>query len=439
MAFFKKILDILYRYYDKIVLGILLLLLAVVMYFQGENLRKVKDKVQKMQQDTINQLMRKPDVKPFDAGTMKVDLDLDKSRIWKAAPVPGTHPPKGGPDSKLSAALLKHYETVGQGSLFDPIAYVVPIDDDPNFLGYSTVVSPFTKTNDVVSKSVPPRPPEGGELPRPPEGGELPKVTTTKAPIAYLRFRRATQDKLPLVLKSIRPDVLEDKTKWQVQINIIPRSGGQRSYFLHLDQEIGDSGYRLVDADYRYESPGPDKPKAEVITVTVKTADGEPITLQKDKQGEGGPTSFLIAYLNPSGEGKQYMVKTQEVFPVEAPASTPATPGTTATPGKTYYYKILDKDKATVDESKQLTAQETDKSGTPISGDKLTIPFISESALQKYLHPVEPAGATEAPSPTPGMSGGPGAMGGPGVMGGPGMLPTAPYPSPTLQPKPGPR
>ena len=137
----KLVGDFLLRYWDRLVLGLLLIALAVVMLLQANALRRAKQEVHDL---TIKYKPPVGSVEPQDVTIFSAKPDVDDSRLWGTVGLCPAWKPKQIPTKLLSKDLGKRLRAA-EGSIFDPPLYVFTPDlaQDSVLVHYTTVFHPF--------------------------------------------------------------------------------------------------------------------------------------------------------------------------------------------------------------------------------------------------------------------------------------------------------
>lgn len=244
----KKFVDFVYRHYDKIILGLLLILLAIVMFFQTSNMEGTKKNVADILKRTGGEILMKNELTPFDPATMSVDLSAEggHARLWRPSYAIGTLDlPTSSADGRTYVTQRLHDYTAnhGPGSLFDPQIYVWPMDYSSLLLGWATKINPSNNTSDY-----PPTGPVVIQTPKDDGTQPPPEVVAPKwdSPQTYVRIFDVTQPSLPIELRAVNQTDPNRKETWEIQLNV-----NSSAKFLKLGDTIPGYKYRIVDVDVK--------------------------------------------------------------------------------------------------------------------------------------------------------------------------------------------
>lgn len=153
MNFLNKALDFLNRYYEKILLGIVLLVLTVVLLVKTKSLSETRGRVSDAEKDwnKSNKV-----IQPIDTAILESRIGFDKNIPWD--------------------------KSTGEGSLFSPGNYVYSVDGSPYLLHLTTIKNPYTGKLDLegnltTSAVDPGKAPEGIDS----DGDGIPDLVEGKA------------------------------------------------------------------------------------------------------------------------------------------------------------------------------------------------------------------------------------------------------------------
>lgn len=289
-------------YYDKLILGVLLVALIAAMVLQVWALLEAKKDVEFNDRDLTDVIAKKQQVGALSDDNFPAQIDMDKSRLWQRYP--------------------------GEGSLLTPARYVSALDGSQYLLHFSTRVNPFTKTRDDAA-GIGDATVEGtGDEPQPIAGQDgdgdgipdsveetngLDAVNSRDAhfdkdgdgfsnveefraktdmadprshpPLAtLLRFHREITRAVPVVLKNVMAPG-RDKGTWEIAANV----AGRDVLTLRVGGKIPDSEYTITDAGQR----------GNIWYITVQGEDGNAIVLPKgrvvrDPHSKIGQFAFLL-------------------------------------------------------------------------------------------------------------------------------------------------
>lgn len=315
LKYLRKILDFLIKFADKIILGILLLILASVLMLQTEELKRTQSAVDKADEDLQRKLPTNK-LDPIDESILYIETEIDRSLIWN--------------------------ENYGEGTLIDPGNYVYAMDGSPYILHLTTRKNPFTGKPDLPggsqgagSAATTPalrNGPAGGSVDTDNDGipddiednaglnkndsrdalqdkdndgfdnleehvrkTNLADPTSRPRLATHLRFLKKVRAKLDVQLKKVNmnnePD---DKEKWDIEVKY--KSGSRwKSSFLKINQMIPSTKYKIVDAVYMEKVEN--KIPVEVSELTLENQEGETIILPRNKVAYEGEPVYELIYM----------------------------------------------------------------------------------------------------------------------------------------------
>ncbi len=312
LKFLKIIWGFISKFYDKIVLGILLLFLAIVLIFQTDKLKVTQEEVNKADQDLQRKLPTN-DIEPLDQAQFELDFSLQQDRLWK--------------------------EDYSEGSLVEPGNYVYSMDGGPYLLHLTTRKSPFTGSWDLpeVPKADAGHPSAtasgSGDINKDSDNDGLPDFVEAEAGLnkddpsdAYtdldgdgfnnldeykaetglqdsssrpklankLRFLKKIRTPLNVKLKRVNRNDDEDKRKWDIEIKY--KSGKRwKSEFLRIGGRIPQLGYDLIDAEYKENVEG--GVPVDASQITIKKNDEPAVTVHRNRVAYAGDDIYEILYL----------------------------------------------------------------------------------------------------------------------------------------------
>lgn len=323
MKFLKIIGEFLAKYYDKIIMAILLVCLVIVLFIQIKGL----DETEKHVKDADSDLRLKlPDnkIEQLDLGALSVSLDTDESRVWQ--------------------------KPFGEGNLFEPGRYVYSMDGSPYLLHVETRKSSFTGKFDLPEEDLR-RQGLGsgadGQNPnnrsRDTDSDGLPDIFEEKNALDKVDPRDGRQDMdndgfsnveefnaksdindpalhPPLVnrlrrLKLVRKPVEiklkkvnmnntpDDKKSWDIFVKF--KEGKKwKTEFLKIGDEIPSTGYTVIDAEYKEIVE--QKVPVEVSEITIRKGEKEAVKLVQDKDAHTGELYIELVFLY--GKPKKFTV-----------------------------------------------------------------------------------------------------------------------------------
>ncbi len=314
MKYLRIIGNFFKNFYDKIVLGILLIVFAIVLVSQTKDLQKTQEAVNKGDQDLQAKLPTN-EIEGVSEKILKVQLEPDQEQLWQ-----------------------KYH---GEGSLVHPGKYVHSLDGSPYLLHRTTKRSPFTgksnllaesanselsDSNDSSSKDDENKDSDSDGIPdlvetqkgldkKEPgdamldldgdgfsnieeyksetdlsDAGSRPKLVTC---LRYLRkVRQSVNIKLKKINTNNQPD---DKSSWDMHVSY--KSGKRwKSDFLKIGSEIQQSdGYVIKDAQYSENFEN----KIAVVdsSITIQKENEEPITLLPNKRAYAHKDYYEFVYI----------------------------------------------------------------------------------------------------------------------------------------------
>lgn len=310
MKYLRLILDFLQRFYDKIILAAVLIGLAVSLAFQTKKLEVTRATVLAADQDLQN-LLPTTVIQDVDDKVFALELETDSTKVWR--------------------------KSFGEGSLFEPGHYVYSMDGSPFLLHMTTKKSPYTSKSDMpevaaTETSVSPdaitdaeqdsdgdgirdgeevkaglNPNNSGDALQDKDGDgfdnldEYQLQTNLSDPASRprlatrLRFLKRVRDALDIRLKKVNMNnVPDDKRKWDIFVQYLDQKKW-RSGFFKIGEEIGTSGYKIVDAQYK-EIMKNNLPE-ELSEITVQSGERSPVQLVQNAIGYESEESYEFAFL----------------------------------------------------------------------------------------------------------------------------------------------
>ncbi len=292
------------NYYDKIILGILLIIFAIVLVCQTKDLQKTQEAVNKSDQDLQAKLPTN-EIESVPDELLAIQLEPDPKQLWK----------KG----------------FGEGSLVHPGKFVHSLDGSPYLLHRTTKRSPFTEKSNLLAESansdmsdsddsdsdgIPDfvetqkglDKKEAGDARLDLDGDgfsnieeynretDLSDSESRPKLITRLRFLKRVRQSINARLKKIntnnQPD---DKSNWDIHVSY--KSGKKwKSDFLRIGKEIQKSGgYVIKDAQYTEKLN--DKITVADSSITIQKGNEEPITLLPKKRAYAHNDFYEFVYI----------------------------------------------------------------------------------------------------------------------------------------------
>jgi hypothetical protein len=313
--------DLLLKFYDKIVLGILLLVLAATLIVLTNALNAARATVKIADDDFLTSVSKKSEIPPLDEGIFAARIELTDEDNW----------------DRVKA----------EGNLVDPARYTFARDGSPYLLHYSTRVNPFNKKPDLGAEegsgtttaagSNGGKPTDGdgptADSGQDSDGDGIPDAVETALgknpnfagdanvdtdgdgfsdleefrfktasdnvashpPLAtVLRFHKVIAEPLPVMLFNVTPTDPEDKTTWDIQVRVkVGKSSKQR--FTKIGRVISGTTFKVVDASYSVAIK--DGVTQKIFQIVVETPGGETVNLTEKKQAYGANSYYQFAYV----------------------------------------------------------------------------------------------------------------------------------------------
>lgn len=359
MNVLKKIFDSLYRHYDKVLLGVLLVLLSIVMLVQYKDMKQTREEVAKLLGTSLGVLMGKPDLPTEDTSALMVTIEPDDSRLWNlgfnAGPITSTR----NISPEMSKELQEFVIDNGPSTIFDPPIYVSAMDRTNYVFGYETKYNYYTGLPDAPSK----RP----EIDDPENPNPEP---VTQAGLEFFVVG-AVQPKIPFLLKQINVQDPNVKTTWDIQVDIYVNRR-RITRILHINDEVPGTDYKIVSAAQEdvFDPDAGINRKAYTMTVeNRKTAERHLMASGKWK-AEGVPKFKLWILYPETFSVAEQIVDSLEVFRIDNQFQ------------EKVYYRITDE---TLDNLRNgVTIQEVSASGKPLNRST-TAKAIKERDFQRYV------------------------------------------------------
>ncbi len=312
------ILAFLYRLYDKIILGILLLVLIIVLVNQTKNLKATQSEVNQADQDLQKKLPTNK-ILPINDSEYKINIQVDSQKIWK--------------------------DNYSEGTLVDPGNYVFSMDGSPYLLHLSTPKNPYTdkpdlpptdsktdsknkvtdieaikqnllKSDDDSDKDGIPDSIEDQEKlnknnPKDAQDDndgdgftnleEYINKSSINAedshpPLALkLRLIKKFRNQLPIILKKINVNNEPyNKNAWDLEIRY-ESQGRWKSDFLKIGKLLPGTDLKVIDASYKEVIK--DKIPEEESSIIIRKNNEIPITMKRNQTLTLGDDSYELAYL----------------------------------------------------------------------------------------------------------------------------------------------
>jgi hypothetical protein len=320
----QLVLNFLKQYYDKIVLGLMLIVLAWAMWTQLGQLEKTREKIVQGAADIRKGLPKDP-IPPLAGGSFDSSIEVDASRIW--------------------------LDAYGEGSLVDPAIFVYSIDGSPHLLHLTTKTNPFTGkpdfpegVTDIDVEVVGQRDSDRDGIPDAAErkhglneknpadaatdldGDFFSNLDEYKAEtdlndsgshpplIERIFFGPPKRTPLNIILKNITYDDPNDPDGWDIALRVYLRNRPRDLLGLKIDSAIEGTPYRIIDAQLK-KRKNPRTNAVETIPVIIVQAgdDGERVLLPKGRKVLTGDATFPLYDLSP-GKLRQLRAKVGDSF-----------------------------------------------------------------------------------------------------------------------------
>lgn len=309
-------MDFLKRYYDKLLLGVLLLTLVAVMVALSSSLNKAREAVEIDDSGMMRDITGKPPMEEIDMSQFQATIETDPKRLWVADPADA------------------------DSSLMGPGRYVYALDGSGYILHFTDRINEFTQTPDVLDGDsgeidnggddpIPPTPPdpiEDSERDGLPDAWEAkhglsnrmfdqftdndrdgftaaeefaaqtnPSDAASFPPLASLvRFYQEEASLFPYELRKVKPIDPDDKSTWEVDIRHWKGSHSRDYLGLKLNAVLPMSDFRIQDGVLQYhEVQNVKYDNHEIILESAST--GEKIKLPTGRRIPHGKTSVVLA------------------------------------------------------------------------------------------------------------------------------------------------
>ena len=332
MKYLKIILEFAQAYWDKITLGVLLIILSAVLVVQTDNLKATQDEVNKADQDLKMKLPTNK-LDAVDESAYHVELGTEQEMLWG--------------------------NSYGEGTLFDPGNYTYTVDGTPYILHITTEKNPYTGGVDLVDASTPPTQqdvrkvqddqkasldtdkdgipdsveitsglnkddPDDGLEDRDGDGFDNLEEYTNKTGISdpasrpplitRVRLYKKVKSKLDLKLKKVHiNNEPENKSSWDIEVKYKVKKRW-KSDFLKVGSKISNTGYKVIDASFR-ESVKNGIPTEE-SEITIKKGDNDPIVAAQNATVYEGAIIYELIFL----ASKPIKIKSKIGEPFKVPA-----------------------------------------------------------------------------------------------------------------------
>ena len=369
MDVLKKIGNFLLGYYDKLVLGILLIWLAAVMIMQAGNMQATVEELAKagpmsLSKNPLAELTA-------DDPQFNIKLTVNPDATWQPAYNSSLDAYDARDLSQVSIELREFIAKHGEGALFDPPVYVYSSHDPKHLVHFHTGTNPFTSKVE-------------GSAARPEDDGDDTTVTNpefAKTPqkpfITYVYVHSSKPELLPLELKTIQNAANLDKARWQFQVDVF-QGGRKYARFPKIGELIEGTEWKVVDATNR----GAEQ------SITIERGD-ERIVLPKGKSVSHGATLYTLAVLPPNARRQRTTLI--ESVPLNKPFAVTIVEDSGV--ARREYYKF------TRAERSALIAVKTNEVGEQISDSSYEVVSLTQLIWNKYLQDQRAAAAAEATVP----------------------------------------
>ncbi|MDP7739857.1 MAG: hypothetical protein QGF67_00350 [Lentisphaeria bacterium] len=347
-------MDLLKKFYDKLILGILLLALIGVMTIQSCSMKETRFAVEQadteMEADFSSKL-----VTVLDKKTFHIDIGKDDSLMWDTGFVDGD-------DFEVDEQLAK-YHPLYPITAMAPGRYMYSMSGKPFLMYYGMPVNTTTQEPEIPFTVVPPPEDDDNEGsgtsvllvgadsdndgmpdkwekdfgldqndPRDAKGDldkdqfsnheEFTASTNPENPKSYpllitrLRWKSKKTKALPFLLQTVVPYPPDDKRNWQIHMNV-----GGTTRIHKLGQNIHETEYKLVEVHYEEIERIDEhniKRKRRVFEVQVQRENGDLIRVHPNKRVPESEPAFQFILLYGKKPFKQFLVKKNVEFELKS-------------------------------------------------------------------------------------------------------------------------
>ena len=362
-------MDLLKKFYDKLILGILLLVLIGVMTIQSCSMKETRFAVEQadteMEADFSSKIITVLDKEAF-----HVDIGKDDSRMWDTGFVDGD-------DFEVDKQLVK-YHPLYPITAMAPGRYMYSMSGKPFLMYYGMPVNTTTQEPEIPFAVVPPPDdddddddgpnvlvvgadsdndgmPDKWEKdfgfdpndPRDAKGDldkdlfsnheEFTSSTNPESPKSYpllvtrLRWTKKKTTPLPFILQTVVPYPPDDKRNWQIHMNV-----GGTTRIHKLGQNVYETEYKLVEVHYEeleWTDEHNIKRKQRLLEIQVQRENGDPIRMHPNKRVPESEPAYQFVLLYDKKPFKQFLVKKNVEFELKSRS------------GRIEKYKITDESK----------------------------------------------------------------------------------------------
>jgi hypothetical protein len=345
--------DFLKKFYDKLILGTLLLVLIGVMTIQSCSMKETRFAVEQADSEMEADFSSKI-VAVLDKEAFHVDIGKDDSRMWDTGFVDGD-------DFEVDQQLAK-YHPLYRITAMAPGRYMYSMSGKPFLMYYGMPVNTTTQEPEIPFTVVPP--PEGAD-----NGDDGPSVLLLGADsdndgmtdkweknfgfdpndpsdakrdldkdqfsnheefisstdptdqksypllVTRLRWTKKKTKALPFILQTVVPHPPDDKRNWQIHMNV-----GGTTRIHRLGQNVHETEYKLVEVHYEERERIDEhniKRKRRVFEIQVQRENGNPIRMHPNKRvPESEPAYQLVMFYNKPF--KPFLVKKNVEFELKA-------------------------------------------------------------------------------------------------------------------------
>ncbi len=382
MDFLRKIAGMLATYYDKLVLGALLSGLAVVMVQQSCSMQQTIAEVVQARKPTDPPTGVLP---PIDESQFQAQIQVNPEKLWR--PIPRVVRDDPFNISKIAFALRSYLRDYGETSLFDPAVYVYSSHKQDMLVHYDTRINWVTGAHELDPTRVKPRTGDDDD------NNDDKQPADPSQPLAsMLRYGGFAQPSLRLVLRHVTVNNRNDKSTWLIQFDALQETGGKRSVFKRLGDEVEIPGiqgtFKVRDVDYNERMDRNNIPQ-EFSSVTLQQGnEGERIVLPRNQTVAYGDPVYRIVILPP-------LQPRQRPSAIVARHDTPFLVSVQTLSGpRQEWYKIVGRD----DRENVLQARRCNQAGQALDETVHSIRQFRREQLLRYRQPTE-----TTPPDTPGM------------------------------------
>ncbi len=309
----KKFLRIALVNLERVILGLLLLILIGVLVTQMLKHKRTRKHIERVREEHVRRGGEKV-ITALDDNDYGARVEVDKMRLWQPADTEGdwTQLAQDGnnvifaaymrhPPAKIASQEYRDYlRKTGMGTLFDPPLYVYPMDQQSYILEFRTVWAFYPPYN----QDIPRQETTNGE--DEPEIDVLPGkeivLGKKEALIAWVRLDKTTVSKLPVVLLNVIRNNPQNKESWDIVVRVYTKNKPKgQIHFLRLGKkiEIPKTKYKIKDVEFEERLEGTLQIRTEIYTLVIVPKNGGPqIKLPKRRRvnDPAGNATYILAF-----------------------------------------------------------------------------------------------------------------------------------------------